>query len=296
MPTIRELRERQGQRSGESTGPVSLIVGAVAAFGVGALLVVGWQVLPSMMGTIGGASQTAAPTFESANKRLGIAARAQVIRVCMASGGAGVNTEDFTPSSFYGYLQASDSVSRVSQFLGKQGALAPSTFTMAWGEIADCVYRQNGRMLCDPNNRAFAIEAAVSLLRQADLVAAPERSDSFAKGQGAETNRSAKIERDLERLRDIKGRVLTALRARLQEGRRISATSRAARSSVCCRRTSRSAMPAAEDGIEHGQPTPVTMLRANARRRKRASAYAIRRCKGSAGRRPPFAPRKDTKP
>jgi hypothetical protein len=276
-----------------------LIVGAVAAFGVGALLVVGWQVLPSMMGTIGGASQTAAPTFESANKRLGIAARAQVIRVCMASGGAGVNTEDFTPSSFYGYLQASDSVSRVSQFLGKQGALAPSTFTMAWGEIADCVYRQNGRMLCDPNNRAFAIEAAVSLLRQADLVAAPERSDSFAKGQGAETNRSAKIERDLERLRDIKGRVLTALRARLQEGRLIQADFGYFPSGEIKRllqenKPIRNAC--AEDGIEHGQPTPVTMLRANARRRKRASAYAIRRCKGSAGRRPPFAPRKDTKP
>jgi hypothetical protein len=50
MPTIRELREQQGHRSDESTGPVSLIVGAVAAFAVGALLVVGWQMLPSIRG------------------------------------------------------------------------------------------------------------------------------------------------------------------------------------------------------------------------------------------------------
>jgi hypothetical protein len=262
MPTIRELRERQGVRTDEGTGFVSLILGAIAAFAVGALLVVGWQVLPSMTGMFDEPGK-AVPSFASAGKRIGIAARAPMLRICMASGGAGIDTDDFTPAAFYGLLQASDSVSRVSQFMGKQGALAPSTFTLAWGEIADCVYRQNGRMLCDPNNRAFAVEAAVSLVRQADLVASPQRSDSFAKGQGAEKNSSAKIERDLERMRDIKQRVLTALRARLQEGRLIAADfgtfpSGEIKRALQENKPTRDAC--AEDGMQHAQPTPVTML------------------------------------
>jgi hypothetical protein len=215
MPTLRELREQQVQQSDETAGSVSLILGAVAAFAVGALLVSGWQMLPTIKASISGVIARG-PAFAPSAKRLGLAAKAPLLEQCVATGGAGSAGEDLKPADFYALLQASDGASRVVQFMGQNAALAPSTFTMAWGEIADCVYRQNGRALCEPNNRALAVEAATSLVRQADLLASPPRTQAAPNDQAA-------IRRSVERIGDMKERVLTGLRARLQDGRLIAA-------------------------------------------------------------------------
>jgi hypothetical protein len=125
------------------------------------------------------------------------------------------------PSAYYALLKMNDRAMGIARIAGAKG-YGTTGFAMAWGEIADCVYRQNGRALCDPNNRALAVEAATSLLREADLLAAPKRSDSsFAKTQEA-LDSSASVKRNLAQMRDMKDRVLTGLRARLQDGRLIA--------------------------------------------------------------------------
>jgi hypothetical protein len=111
----------------------------------------------------------------------------------------------------------------IARIAGPQLPAAPTHFSMAWGEIADCVYRQNARALCEPNNRALAVEAAASVVREVNALTAPQQSESsFAKTYAA-VNGAATIKRNIDQLRDIKDRVLTGLRARLQDGRLIAA-------------------------------------------------------------------------
>ena len=58
-------------------------------------------------------------------------------------------------------------MSRVAAAAGiKQKAIDDVEFTAIWADVADCVYRQNGWVLCDPDNRALAVEAANTFMRQ----------------------------------------------------------------------------------------------------------------------------------
>jgi len=242
-------------RADQKTSSASLIVGAIAAFAVGALIVGVWQMLPSIMQMLGipGAGE---PTFASTGERLGIAARAPVLALCM-SNRIELGVDRMTPADFYGLLQSSDSYSRFGKLLGKQPSVAPTTFTMVWGEVADCVFRQNGRTFCDPDNRALAVEAAMSLVRQAEVIGAPPQDQSsFMPTRGAH-DWSLAIKRELDRMRDVKERVRQGLRTRLQEGRLIAADfgyfpPGEIRHLLRENRPTRNAC--AEEGMEHAQP------------------------------------------
>jgi hypothetical protein len=213
MPAIRELREQHGRSSGEDSGFLTLIIGAVAAFGVGALLVVGWQMLPGMIGAPG----KPAPTFASSTQRLGIAAKAPLLEQCLGG------MADLKPSDHYALLKMNDRAMGMARIAGARGG-GPTGFAMQWGEVADCVYRQNGRMLCEPNNRALAVEAAISVVREVDAITAPQTEGSFAKTFAvANADARAAIKRNTDQLSDIKDRVLSGLRARVQDGRLIGA-------------------------------------------------------------------------
>jgi hypothetical protein len=103
----------------------------------------------------------------------------------------------------------------------KQNAVDEAQFAAVWGEVADCIYRQNGWMLCDPDNRALAAEAATTLIRQlstatkADKQADPREKKPFAMNgqERAYALRNADA---------IKARVLASLRTHASERRLIA--------------------------------------------------------------------------
>ena len=54
-------------------------------------------------------------------------------------------------------------------------------FSSMWGEVADCVFRQNGYVLCEPDNRALAVEAVSAFVKQSAFAAAPQGDSEFDK-------------------------------------------------------------------------------------------------------------------
>src|SRR5215831_10279480 len=180
MPTIRELREQQFQPTEEKSGSGLFIVGVVAAFAVGALLVGGWKMLPSMTLMVSNLSGKSGPAFAPAKVRLGVAEKAPLLEQCSGAWGKG----DLGPAAFFALMKTNDRVMGIARMAGSPHAAGPTHISLAWGELADCVYRQNGRAFCEPNNRALAVEAAISVVREADGAAPPPR-DGFAKAQAA---------------------------------------------------------------------------------------------------------------
>ena len=65
-------------------------------------------------------------------------------------------------------LRAGAMQSRVTALLGKKQPGTSAWLANAWGQVADCVYRQNSWNLCDPDNRALAVDAASAFVRNAD--------------------------------------------------------------------------------------------------------------------------------
>ena len=82
-----------------------------------------------------------------------------------------------------------------------------------WADVADCVYRQNSWALCDPDNRALAIEAATTLSRQVSIAPSVRRdSDSLPRRSHSER------QYQLQAARSVKDRVLSAVRSRVEDG------------------------------------------------------------------------------
>jgi hypothetical protein len=222
MPSIRELREQKAYRQEEKSGIGSLIVGAIAAFALGALLVTGWGMLPRLIKgatLLAGGAEKAGPSFAPTSKRVGRAAAANLLPVCMGHGYATSEGELELATQSYRMLQAGSSASRVGTLLGPQvggvDAVNSHAYALMWGKVADCVYGQNARTLCDRDNRALAVEAASSFVRQAEL-ADKHGPSGFVKAMQAVND--TKIE-DVSVTRD---RVVAALRARLREGHLIA--------------------------------------------------------------------------
>ena len=80
----------------------------------------------------------------------------------------------------------------------KQQAVQETSFAGLWGEVADCVYRQNGWALCDPDNRALAVEAVNTLVRQVNTATSSLKSEASAPKQsgGPQTFGQVKAELD----------------------------------------------------------------------------------------------------
>jgi hypothetical protein len=130
------------------------------------------------------------------------------------------------PGDLYRILKAGSFVSRLSALGGQPQRVAdPLGLAILWGDVADCVYRQNGRALCDADNRALAVEAANTFVRQLRISSAPQTGDAvastFAAVQGNGRVRSAVYE--VQALHAVAERMLSALRNRVEEGRLIAA-------------------------------------------------------------------------
>lgn len=218
MKMIHEIRQQQTWQAPKSASPLPIILGAVVAFGIGLLGVSGVIRVPAALQAKAIQSSDTARNHLTGASRLGNADAAPLLNVCipfarLSSG------QDVNHAGIYRMLKSASSTSRIAALANiKQKAMDDIQFATVWGQIADCVYRLNGPMLCDPDNRALAVEAASTLVRQ---LATAERTGKFV---GSHNIGPLGLSGDehVAALRNAyiaKDRVLSGIRAQVVDGR-----------------------------------------------------------------------------
>ncbi len=231
MKMIDELRQQQAWNTHKKRSPLPILLGAVIAFGIGLLGVSGVVRVPNMLQaktqTELVAPRDAAPAdvkIDASSHRVGRAETAPLLKLCVPFSRLGFdNVDKVPPGDLYRILQTASGFSRVASLAGiKQNAVDDAQFAAVWGDVADCIYRQNGWMLCDPDNRALAIEAATTLIRQ---LSAATKADKQADSREKKSFSMSAQERAyaLRNADAIKARVLASLRTHASEGRLIAA-------------------------------------------------------------------------
>jgi hypothetical protein len=212
MSIVREMRERQTMTAApERSGLGGTLLIGCAAFALGALAIAGWNMWPVLKAPPSAVANQPAPKSSSpaaapptfSGKRLGEAGFAPLLRTCMKG-------DDFTglgdvnnSQAMYHVLTTVGTASRVASLIGAQTG-GGVQLTDYWRLIADCVYQQNSWSLCDPDNRALAIESGGAFIRGAAVVAADPNGRA-----------GPMVLRDNAQSRD---RVLEALRTRVRNG------------------------------------------------------------------------------
>jgi hypothetical protein len=243
---IDQIREQQAWEQPKKSSSAGFIVGTIAAFGAGIVLVMMWGALPtlSISGLTAATRQAAAPTAAkqpeitiSAKGRIGNASESKLLRTCLPADFRDMGDANMQPKDIYRILQTAGHASRVAAMIQstgiakmKKGAMGEAAFAPLWAEVADCVYRQNGYVLCEPDNRALAVEAASTLSRfvEAALAAPPAAKGpndvpTFAQARAeVEGRRATQQQTQVQSARVIKDRMLETLKMRAQEGRFIA--------------------------------------------------------------------------
>src|SRR5690348_2367469 len=133
---IDQIREQQAWEAPKKSSKAGLVVGALAAFGIGILLVVGWGALPQLSirgltagGTqkfiavpVGGASSTtavaAAPKPEVSiptGGRIGVASESNLLKTCLPNAGIpGMGKKDI-----YNLLQTTSQMMTMGAIMGQ---------------------------------------------------------------------------------------------------------------------------------------------------------------------------------
>ncbi len=219
MKIVREMRMRGTFEPQKSSSLLPIILGAVIAFGIGLLGVSG---IVKMSFFTGGTTTAAVAVPAGANDgkaevviaagsgRTGRAETAPLIKTCVPLQRLGIPREmGIEPGDIYRLLSAASSVSRVAAIAGiKQKAIDDVEFAAIWAEVADCIYRQNGWVLCDPDNRALAVEAANTFLRQLSAAAKADKPD--AKDPMRIVRQSTNRDYALQNAQSVKGRVIAS--------------------------------------------------------------------------------------
>jgi hypothetical protein len=148
-------------------GIFSLIGAPAVAFFGGFLVVGGWiwgpqisRLMPSF--SSGSSSVGSGGSWFADANRLGRAETAPVVRSCIFRVVDLGGDAKIEPSAAYFILKAGTMQASVVALSGKQdGWSQDRTVTLAanWGELAACIYAQDDRELCDPDNRAAMVEA-----------------------------------------------------------------------------------------------------------------------------------------
>jgi hypothetical protein len=216
---IDQIREQQAWEQPKKRGSVGFIAGTIAAFAGGILLVMSFGWFPSLSPkALWAPKQQAivshnkpAEVSISSRGRLGDASESKLLRSCMPSSMDGVGGMD--NKGLYNLLSATNQMMSIAVASGAQNtATGAKAFSSMWGEVADCVFRQNGYVLCEPDNRALAVEAVTAFVKQSAFAATPQ----------ATTASSPRMEQMMSKVRSTRGRVLETLKVRVQEGRLIS--------------------------------------------------------------------------
>jgi hypothetical protein len=224
MPSIiDQIRQQQAWQQAKKPAPWPLVLGVVVAFVIGGIGVHVWRSTSATPSSAPGTAQVQpaaanAPSF-AAGLRVGRAETAPLLRTCVPLHKLGLESTKVEPADIYRLLQVGTQMSRVVAATGlRQDAIDGSDVAALWADVADCVYRQNGWALCDPDNRALAIEAAGALSRQVSIAPVVKRE---WKGSNVSENHERKYQ--VQNAQAVKQRVLAALRHRVEEGRLIPA-------------------------------------------------------------------------
>lgn len=147
------------------------------AFIGGFLVVGGWMWAPKISNLIqsqfsGGPSVS---LFADTN-RIGRPETAPVVRSCIFKVvDVGPDAAKMQPSAAYFILKAGSMQANVSGMLGKSDRWSENqaaNLATSWGQLADCIYAQDDRELCDPDNRAAMVEATTKFFAFAKQVEA----------------------------------------------------------------------------------------------------------------------------
>ncbi|MGD9922450.1 MAG: hypothetical protein AB7V13_13555 [Pseudorhodoplanes sp.] len=230
MKMIHEMRERQAWEQQKTAGPLPIILGAVIAFGIGLLGVSGairaptlLQAKTQMVPVAPRDGATAGIRIDTSSQRIGRAETAPLLKLCVPFSRLGFEHVDrVPPGDLYRILQTASGFSRIASVAGvKQNAVDEAQFAAVWGDVADCIYRQNGWMLCDPDNRALAVEAATTLVRQLSTAVKADKQSDAPDGKRSAT-RTQERAYALRNAHAIKTRVLASLRTHASERRLIA--------------------------------------------------------------------------
>lgn len=242
MPSyLDEIRERQALEAAKKTSPVPIVIAAIAAFAIGGLGAFGWINFPKLSQSANAIAsgnfsaitartdqKPAAVSIATSGARLGQAENANILLSCVPRHKLGLNSgfgQKIESKDIYRILQAVSQVTQVAALAGApQGVASGTVFASLWADVADCAMSQNGWTLCDPDNRALAVEAVTTLVRQVNSAAAAPKQPSeydrvVAKLQG---KGRTSPEYELSAARSTRDRVLDNLRTRVQEGRIIA--------------------------------------------------------------------------
>jgi hypothetical protein len=218
MKMIHEIRRQRAWEAHKNPSPLPIILGAVIAFGIGLLGVSGVVRVPTVLQAKAHKAADTARNPDVGAIRLGSADAAPLLKVCVPFAKTG-DGQDGGRGEAYRALQSASSMSRVAALAGiKHKEIDDTQFAAIWGEIADCVYRQSGWMLCDPDNRALAVEAAGTFIRQ---LATADKAEKFVEGRniGQHGPNGEPRAYALQNAAAVKGRVLSGVRSQVAEGR-----------------------------------------------------------------------------
>jgi hypothetical protein len=198
------------------SGVLSLIRAPAIAF-IGSFLVVGgWMWAPQISRLMpsfssGSSSAGSGGSWFADINRLGRPETAPVVRSCIfrvVDVGGDARIE---PSAAYFILQAGTMQANVAALVGElpmQSENRKVALAAKWGELATCIYAQDDRELCDPDNRAAMVEATTNFFR-------------FAKQ--AEASRPLISGSDAQLLGNLGDRLLSALRNHRRYGTLVAA-------------------------------------------------------------------------
>jgi hypothetical protein len=213
MTQIRDMHRRPVRPPSDRPSLLMATAAIVVAFALGGAAVLGWQRLQPLRlwGSVrdGYRATTTAPDF--GRDRIGRAETAPLLAACLTPDVLDVSKDDVQPGTLLQILNAAGMQSRVTSLLGAKRQGVSTSLATAWGKVADCVYRQNSWNLCDPDNRALAVDAVSAFVSNADEALA---------GAGRKREVSSSDLRDLDGIRE---RILRSLQSRVRNGELIGA-------------------------------------------------------------------------
>lgn len=180
---------------------------AAAVLGLVALVgfaMFGQDTLPSSMPSLSKLFEGWGTTSRA--PRLGRASTAPLLKICLTPRTLNIqHDDDIAPAILLEAIEG-DPRNRLSRKHDRPREHGVLDTAQIWGEVADCVYRQNSYQFCDIDNRALAVKAANIFVGQADRIAAQPQS-KFAAEPG-----------EIPALTTVRDRVIESLKARLRNG------------------------------------------------------------------------------
>jgi hypothetical protein len=154
----------------------------IMAFAGGFLVVGGWIWAPNISSAMSSFVSVgpSVSLFADAN-RLGRPQVAPVVRSCIFRVvDVGPDAAKMEPSAGYFILKAGSMQASVSAMVGKpedsRSEFRTVLSAIKWGELATCIYAQDDRELCDPDNRAAMVEATTKFFAFAKQAEASKSS------------------------------------------------------------------------------------------------------------------------